>query len=126
MEQHYGHSIYESEISMKGEETKEALLGQLKQATIKFRSFGNPENPKHDWSALVVVGFIITVILLLVGLYLFIKIDEGTIFNVEVSDDASVGTVSREGLKETLVELRKEREKFDSLIEEVPAISDPS
>lgn len=93
---------------------------------IHGRLFGLGSNPETDWKIIFVSTLVLAVLVVVLSVFIFMKIDKGEIFVVEKSNEQGEKSLDTSLLKETVSYYEnkaREFERIKGLI--VPAV-DPS
>jgi hypothetical protein len=87
-------------------------------------SFGT--SPEADWKVIFVSALILGVLIILLSVFIFIKIDKGEIFVVKQSTNENSKTLDITLLKETVSHYQSKAREFEQLKNTVIPAVDPS
>lgn len=80
----------------------------------------------RDWRRFLIIFFILIMLVLAFSLYLFSKISEDDIFQVEVNSSSRVETIDRERLRQTLDYFDQKEKNLEQILKTKLDIIDPS
>ncbi len=94
----------------------------------KFKGISMGHNPESDWKIIFFAAFAIALVVMILNVFVYIKIDKGEIFVVEGEGGAAGKTLNIEELRTTLDYYQTKSENFQRIIRSASStpVSDPS
>ena len=90
------------------------------------RSFGDMENPQHDWRRILVGSVVLMLVYGFFGVQLFLQTQSGSIFTSFNDSVVTIDTINRTELSEVLEVFRTQEATFDNIQTSPPTVFDPS
>lgn len=98
----------------------------LKTKNYKKNNFLTEINPHKHWHILLWIGLILSLLLIIISLYLFMKIKNAEVFKIKIPEIESP-TIIKEQVLIELTEYFKQKElKFNQILDNPNQYSDPS
>lgn len=93
---------------------------------VNGRLFGFGTSPEADWKIILISTIILTVLVIALSVFLFIKVDKGEIFMVEKSVGQKEKALNISLLKETVFYYQNKALEFERIKSSVTPTADPS
>lgn len=107
-------------------------LPQLQTLLQKLRSSGRAEfrsisdKASHDWKAIVIIFAVLSLITIGGGLYMFVQIAKGKLFQGNSVKATEIKKINQKDLDRVIEFFNTKKQVFDGLSDRVGVVEDPS